>query len=350
MTTGQHARRAPRQRRLIVAATVIFAVGLALTAPGMALAVFTSQPAAQTASVTAATISPPTGFSASASGTTSASLSWTAPATLTGYTLSQSPGTLAGCSATPASGSTNCTATGLSPATTYTWTLKAVYNNWQSPSAQAAAETSFGSSDLGNGIASCLLLSLLCDGPSVTTTSGASELIFVYLKGTLLSSSPISGVTGPFTASAQVASVGFPTGTSGNFLAVFKATGNGSTGTVTVHFGGLSVLPTAWVDVVQLGSGEAPLACSSCTGAGTTTAGNQNAIAALTIQHAADSEIAFLGSTNGTFTTPSGFASVAGGGASNYGTYANLVVQSSASFSMGATGKDWGSIAVEIQP
>jgi large repetitive protein len=350
MTSARHSRRARAARRPFAAAAVMCAIALALTAPGMALAVFSSTPSAQTAGVTAATISPPTGFTATAAGASTASLSWTAPATLTGYALSQSPGTLAGCSSTPSSGTTSCTATGLSPATTYTWTLAAVYNNWDSTSVQASAETSFGYTDLGNGTASCVLLSLLCTGPTVTTTSGGNELIFVYLKGTLLSSSPVSGVSGPFTSASQVASVEFPASTSGNYLYVFKATGNGATGAVTVSFSTLSVQPTAWVDVVQLGSGESALGCSGCTDSGTTTSGNENATVTVTVQHAADSEIAFLGSTNGTFTAPSGFAAIAGGGANEYGTYDDLVVQSSASFSMGAASLTWGSIGVEIQP
>jgi len=95
--------------------------------PSAALAVFSAAPAV-TAGVTAATISAPGGFAATAASTTTVNLSWTAPPALTGYTLSQSAGTLAGCSATPSG--TSCTATGphgrIPP---YTWTLKAAYNN-----------------------------------------------------------------------------------------------------------------------------------------------------------------------------------------------------------------------------
>src|SRR5690348_15198224 len=90
----------------------IFLIGLlaclafVVLAPGQALAVFSAGPAV-TAGVTAATISAPTGFTATAVSGTSVTLSWTAPSTLTGYTLSQSSGTLAGCSATPSATTTS---------------------------------------------------------------------------------------------------------------------------------------------------------------------------------------------------------------------------------------------------
>ncbi len=353
---ASHGQPGARQARRGFLARWITIGGLTATAlvlgcgHGLASAFFAATPAASTASTTAATISPPTGFTATASGATSASLSWTAPPTLTGFTLKQSPGTLAGCSATPTSATTSCTATGLLPATTYTWTLTAVYSNWASTSVLASTETLLGAVDLGNGNATCLLLSLLCTGPAVTTTSGRSELILIYLSGTGLTGSSVTGVSGPFTGASQLASV--QSGAGGNFLYAWKATGSGAGPTaVTVSFGGLALLPTAWVDVVQLGTGEAPLACSGCTNRGTTTAGNQNAAVSLTVQQAANSELAFLASASGgTFTPPGGFSVFGGGGASAFGTWGKLVVQATANFSMGATGQTWASIGIEIQP
>jgi hypothetical protein len=123
--------------RKVLWAGIVVGIAIALV-PGAALAVFSAPPAV-TARATAATISAPGGFTATAASTTTVNLSWTAPPTLTGYTLSQSAGTLAGCSATPSG--TSCTATGLTSHTAYTWTLKAAYNNWLSSSVQASATT-----------------------------------------------------------------------------------------------------------------------------------------------------------------------------------------------------------------
>jgi hypothetical protein len=84
-------------------------------------------------------ILPPTFGAATAITSTSVTLNWSAPgaggATLTGYALTQSPGTLAGCSATPTAAAVSCTATGLTAGTTYTWTLKSKSGNWQSAGA-----------------------------------------------------------------------------------------------------------------------------------------------------------------------------------------------------------------------
>jgi Fibronectin type III domain len=347
-------RRTRRSRRpaWIVPGGLAIGLAIVLAVPGAALALFSSAPS-QTASVTAATISPPTGFTATATGTSTASLSWTAPATLTGYTLSQSPGTLAGCSSAPSSATTSCTATGLSSATTYIWTLTAVYNSWASAPAQASAETEFAATSLGNATGTCVPVVLTCTGPTVTTTDGRSELILIDVQDSGSTSTTVSGITGPFTATSQLASVEYPTATSENYLYAWTGTGDGDDMPVAATFGGLnlSASPSVWIDVVELGSGEAPLACSGCTDGGTTTSGNQNATVQLTVQHSADNEIAFLGSADdGTFAAPSGFSVLAGGGSASYGTYAKLVVASSALFSMGASGLNWGSIGLEIQP
>ncbi len=132
-----------RRRPLLAAVLAVAAAGLAVTlaVPGTAFALFSNTPAATTASTTAATLSAPTGFTAAVASGTTATLSWTAPSNLTGYTLRQSTGTLAGCSATPSSATTTCTATGLSPNTKYTWTLAAAYNSWKSSTVTASATT-----------------------------------------------------------------------------------------------------------------------------------------------------------------------------------------------------------------
>lgn len=151
MKAAHRARTAARPLRRVLPASIVVGLAMVLSAPGVAFALFSAIPSAQTAGVTAAAISSPTGFTATASSTTKATLSWTAPSALTGYTLTQSPGTLAGCSATPTASTTSCTATGLSAKTTYTWTLTAVYNSWKSPSVQASATTkSLGQRNDGN--------------------------------------------------------------------------------------------------------------------------------------------------------------------------------------------------------
>lgn len=69
---------------------------------------------------------------------TSAALSWTQPFAPTGYTLGQSPGPLAGCPAAPAPGATACSATSLTPNTSYTWTLVTSLAGWVSPATVSA--------------------------------------------------------------------------------------------------------------------------------------------------------------------------------------------------------------------
>jgi len=141
MTAMHRSRAAARPFRRILPASVVVGLTLIWSAPGTAFALFSATPSAQSAGATAATISAPASFTATTQSSSKVGLSWTAPANLTGYTLTQSPGTLAGCSATPASHTTSCNATGLSAGTTYTWTLTAVYNSWQSPSVHASATT-----------------------------------------------------------------------------------------------------------------------------------------------------------------------------------------------------------------
>ncbi len=295
--------------------------------------------------MTAGTISLPTTFTATATGASTANLSWSGPATKTGYTLSQTPGTLAGCSSTPTSGSTGCTATGLSASTSYTWTLNAVYNNWTSGQIQASATTTAGSfaTDIGNSMATCDTSS--CTGPSVATTSGRGELIFIYVTGT--TASTVSSVTGPFPSATQYAVEPFPTSGSFSYVYAYRATGNGTGPTaVTVNFSALSAGPTAWVDVVQLDAGESALSsCDSCRARGTST----SALATVSVQGPTDKKISFLGSTTGTFTTASGFSVIAGGGSAHFGTYARAPIQQDSTFPVSPSAP-WGSISLEITP
>jgi hypothetical protein len=332
----------PKHHRRLAFAGAAIAASVALAAPSVAFALFSSTPPSRQAGVTAATIATPTTFTATATGQSTASLSWAAPPALTGYTLSQSPGTLAGCSATPASGATSCTATGLLAGTTYTWRLHAVYDNWTSSQVQADATTDPFATDIGNGTATCS--DAVCTGPDATTVSGRGELIFVYVSA--VSGGTISAVSGPFTGVTQVTSVPYPTDESSSFLYVFKAAGDGTGPTpVTVSFVALGTA-TVWMDTVQLAAGESVLNCSSCTGRGL--AGP--ATAALTVQTSTDKEIVFLGSENGgNFVTPDGLKVLAGGGTADRGTYTNAVVQAITSFTMSPAG-NWANISLEVSP
>ena len=310
----------------------------------MALAVFSSTPAVRTASDDGGHDLAADTFTATATGPRRRTCPGP-PGHQTGYTLSQAPGTLAGCSSTPTSGSTGCTATGLSASTSYTWTLHAVYNNWTSSQIQASATTTAGSfaTDLGNSVATCGASS--CTGPSVATTSGRGELIFIYVTGT--TASTVSSVTGPFPTATQYAVEPFPTSGSFSYVYAYRATGNGTGPTaVTVNFSALSSGATAWVDIVQLNSGESALAtCDSCTARGTST----SALATVSIQTTTDKKISFLGSTTGTFTTASGFSVIAGGGSAHFGTYARAPIQQDSTFPVSPSAP-WGSISMEITP
>lgn len=118
---------ASRPRRRLTGLSIVLAVVVGLSGVAAAYVTITGTGTAQSK---AGTIGAATGFTASAVHYTKAKLSWTAPSgyTPTSVTLSQSPGTLHGCAATsPTSG---CTATTLTPFTTYTWTLTYHYHNW----------------------------------------------------------------------------------------------------------------------------------------------------------------------------------------------------------------------------
>jgi hypothetical protein len=121
----------------------IVALIVAIAVFGAAGAAFAYWDNSQSVSVagTGATLANATNFEATSPTVTTMHLSWTAPSDLTGYTLSQSPGTIAGCSPTPSSGTTSCDATGLSPNTSYTWTLKTQFRNWLSTGAQVTQST-----------------------------------------------------------------------------------------------------------------------------------------------------------------------------------------------------------------
>lgn len=130
----QRLARTGRRRRARVVAAVTAA--LLVVAAGPAYSYWTAGSNGN-AQAKAATLASPV-MAAGSVTSTSAALSWTQPFAPTGYALSQSSGSLAGCPAAPAAGSTGCSATSLTPNTTYTWTLQAYLSNWVSPASVSA--------------------------------------------------------------------------------------------------------------------------------------------------------------------------------------------------------------------
>jgi Fibronectin type III domain len=321
-------------------------VGLVIAlVPSTALAVFSAAPAV-TAGVTAATISAPGGFTATAASTTTVNLSWTAPPTLTGYTLSQSPGTLAGCSATPSG--TSCTATGLTSKTAYTWTLKAAYNNWLSSPVQASATTMsavgftlVGKATDGTGGTSS------STATGVTTISGAGLLILIFRQGssavgiTSVSGSAISGTGTAITSQAPADS---------NFeVAAYYATGTGkSNGTVTVSFSASNNVSTT-IDVVQL-SGDntvspiAQSAVSASSSSGATVTGG-----ALSGASANDGELFFAVLTTATsMSTPTGYTVLDVPASTVHGVWDSSSASAAGITTNLGVSSYWGTIEIEI--
>jgi hypothetical protein len=321
-------------------------VGLAIAlVPSAALAVFSAAPAV-TAGVTAATISAPGGFTATAASTTTVNLSWTAPPVLTGYTLSQSAGTLAGCSATPSG--TSCTATGLTSHTAYTWTLKAAYNNWLSSSVQASATTM---STVG-----FTLVAKATDGTGgtssstatgVTTISGAGLLILIFRQGssavgiTSVSGSAISGTATVITSQAP---------TDSDFeVAAYYATGTGtSNGTVTVSFSASNNVSTS-IDVVQL-SGDntaspiAQSAVSVSSSPGATVTGG-----ALSGASASNGELFFAVLTTTTsMSTPTGYTVLDVPASTVHGVWDSSSASTAGITTNLGVSSYWGTIEIEI--
>jgi len=349
-SAGRCAARARGPRAL--AALAITIAALLLVASGTTVALMSGTESSGPNSIAAATLASPAAFAANATTATSANLSWTAPGSLTGYTLSQSAGSLAGCSGTPAAVTTSCTATGLSPATTYTWTLSTAYHNWLSTAVQATAETLLGATDAGNASFSCgvALLGTTCNGPGITVPAGSKLVIFANVEATAaltgLAAAPGGPVTGVTTLNTAANGGGL---LSSDNLYAWSATATGS-GTVTIRLSGLLISTSVWLEVVQLGVGESALACTStCTAAGTGTTVTVRS----SVTSGTDSELVFLGSANGaSFTPPAAFTTIAGGGASPYGSYSQLVIQSAVSpaFTASSGSAAWASIAVEIDP
>lgn len=201
-------RRAERRRAWPVLLVVALLVGLA----GPAYAFWTATSTGDYALARATGLTAPTLTTGTVTPTT-VPLSWNQPFTPTGYTLGQSPGSIAGCSGTPGTGSTSCTATSLTPNTTYTWTLTASRYSWTAP-ATASATTS------RQATTTTLSNRTPTTGPagttfnitaSVTGNSGygtpAGTVVFSLYTSSTCSGSPVSS-TAPVTTSGGSATGG----------------------------------------------------------------------------------------------------------------------------------------------
>jgi hypothetical protein len=217
--------------------------------------------------------------------------------------------------------------------------------------AETTTAPAFSATDLGNTQLRCG--SGLCAGPTVTTTAGSNELIFAYVAESGSLGTSLAGVSGPFSgAPVSYASDQFEgvaeAGVKDNFLFAEEAAGNGATGQVMLNFDRLSNRATVWIDVVQLGAGDTVVACpADCSDGGV----GSPASVLTQASSPSDGEIAFVGTADAaSFTAPSGFSGLGGGGSSPYGTWANPAVAATSRFAMSASGDGWGSIGVEVSP
>jgi hypothetical protein len=215
---------------------------------------------------------------------------------------------------------------------------------------EVVSNPTFSATDLGNGTATCT--GGTCTGPTVSTTNGNPELIFVYVKGSGSNSASANTIGGPLSGATLYASQRMTQTEAGgsvdNFLYAYTATGSGGSGAVTFAPSSQASGATVWIDVVELGAGDIATGCvaTTCTDGSTGTP----ALATLFLP-GSDSEVAFLGTPDSTdFTAATGFSSLGGGGTNPYGTWSDPTAESSASFPMGAHGKGWGSIAVQVSP
>jgi hypothetical protein len=208
----------------------------------------------------------------------------------------------------------------------------------------------FGATDLGNnGSSPCTTLSShACNGPIVTTTSGRTELILVFLSGSNETGSTMSSISGPFTGASQVTSTAVGNSSEQSYAYAWTAAGNGMTGTTVVTFDhGTTSMSGVVVDVVELGVGN------SVVNSGTNANSSSKSInAQLTVQNGSDGEVAFMAyDDNELNATPNGFVSLGNifnnSGGFGYGTYSSSTVTSSASGALSSKAP-WGTIALEV--
>lgn len=144
MTTHGRHRRPLSARRRVVTRAALVAVGFVVAASGVAWGYFSSASAGYGAA-TAGTLAPPASFSATPTSPTEITLAWTAPSTPPKgsytYVLAGPLGSGGSCNTSMASGTSKCTVEGLTPGTTYTWTIQVRYETWFSGTKPASAIT-----------------------------------------------------------------------------------------------------------------------------------------------------------------------------------------------------------------
>ncbi len=177
---------------------------------------------------------------------------------------------------------------------------------------------------------------------SIPTTNGATELILVHRHAR--SSDSITSITGPFTGLTQINST--LNYESGWYVWAYWATGNGSTGTVTVNFSAGNYETV--VNVVQLSGNNTttPIAQSH-----TNSGSSSPTIGSLTSPNAANGEIEFVGVDGGSGTvlsTPSGITKLDGHDNNfMWGSFFTALAQATESGALNYN-HAWGAIAIEI--
>jgi hypothetical protein len=255
---------------------------------------------------------------------------------------------------------TNATASAsMKPGTTGTYYWGATYtpsDTYNLSSSTCASGTpitvsSFGAADLGSS--SSAVAGHALAGPSVSTTTAATELIFVNLVGSNGTASTIASISGPFSGTpVAIASKEYPGPTSRNYVFAWQATGSGGTGPVTVTLDAATTLGTGQVDVVQLNPGD--LVAGSSGGAGVSS--GKSVPVTITPANPSDSEVVFLGEDGSYYYTPPPatppWLLVSGSSTSSvgWGTFSDSAIQSSATFSTSKANKDYGYEAVEVNP
>lgn len=183
----------------------------------------------------------------------------------------------------------------------------------------------------------------------VATTSGATELILVYRESSITGDA-VSSITGPFTANATQVSVNQDFAANKSSLFAYRATGNGTSGTVTVNFSGNNKNIVTVVDVIQLSGNDTGTPIVQFSNASGTSA---SATASLSNPAAGDPEIILIGPrANTTVQTPAGFSQLdAHAGTTGAGYDFKIVfgpAETSTSSTLGASAT-WGTIALEIK-
>ena len=244
------------------------AVGIVLGLATMAGA-YVTLISSGTGTAHASAIGPPASFTAASSLPDQATLSWDAPSnpSPTGYTLVQSPGTLAGTCTELTGSSVSCTATGLTPGTQYTWQLTATYDSWAGTTVTATVTT---------GSPSIALAPVAGVGGTLVTMTGSGFAPSSHLTFTFVSSgntsAPLTATNCiPTTTASGVLPPGpceitIPTGSSlgAGTVAVTDAAGSTATAAFTVSPGAGSGTVTA-----SAGLGTLTVAPASVVGAST---------------------------------------------------------------------------------